>query len=168
MLRAALLFLLFVPQDLSRVEEFGLRVAKDFKVTLVSDHTLANDIYSMTLDTKGRIVVSSQGWIKTLHDDDGDGKADRAVLLAEIKSGAMGMCFDGNDLLFSGDGGFWRYRDADGDGKADGPPENLGKFASGEHGHHAMRKGPDGFWYLIGGNDTGFGKQHVQLPDSPV
>src|SRR5262245_59711197 len=126
--RISLALLFLVPQDLARVEEFGLRVAKDFKVTLVSDHTLANDLYSMTLDAKGRIVVSSAGWIKTLHDDNGDGKADRAELFAEVKSGAMGMCFDGNDLLVSAGGGLWRYRDADGDGKADGPPELLSKF----------------------------------------
>jgi putative membrane-bound dehydrogenase-like protein len=168
MLRAPLALLLLLPQDLSKVEEFGLRVAKGFKVTLVSDHALANDLYSMTLDSKGRIVVSSAGWIKTLHDDDGDGKADRAELFAEVKSGAMGMCFDGNDLLASAGGGLWRYRDADGDGKADGPPELISKYVFGEHGHHAIRKGPDGWWYLIGGNDAAITKEHVTLPNSPI
>lgn len=158
---ATLCCLLQDADKLRTVEEFGLRIAPGFGITLVADHNVANDIYAMTLDAKGRVVVTSSGWIKTL-----EGGA--ATLFATTRTGGMGMCFDGNDLLFSGDGGFWRYRDADGDGKADGPPENLGKFVSGEHGHHAMRKGPDGFWYLIGGNDTGIGKQHAQLPDSPV
>ncbi len=168
MLRAALGLLLLVPQDLDRVEDLGLRLTKGFRISLVADHALANDLYSMTLDSRGRIVVSSAGWIKTLHDDDADGKADRAELFAELKSGAMGMCFDGNDLLVSAAGGLWRYADADGDGKADGPPRLITKYAFGEHGHHAIRNGPDGCWYLIGGNDAAITKDHVTLPSSPV
>jgi putative membrane-bound dehydrogenase-like protein len=156
------------PEKLQPVEELGLRVAPGFKVTLFADSALANDIYAMTLDSRGRVVVTSQGWIKILEDTDGDGKADRATLFAATRTGGMGMCFDGNDLLFSGDNGLWRYRDADGDGKADGPPELISKYVTGEHGHHAIRKGPDGYWYVIGGNDAGIGKQHVTLPDSPV
>jgi putative membrane-bound dehydrogenase-like protein len=154
--------------DLVPVDDLGIRIAKGFKVTLYSDSTLANDIYAMTLDSKGRVVVTSQGWIKILEDSNGDGKADKATRFATTNSGGMGMCFDGNDLLFSGDNGLWRYRDADGDGKADGPPERISRYATGEHGHHAIRKGPDGWWYLIGGNDATIGKEHVTLPDSPV
>lgn len=146
----------------------GLKVPPGFKVTLYADHEIANDVYAMTLDSQGRVVVTSQGWIKTLHDTDGDGKADRASTFAETRTGGMGLCFDGNDLYFSGDNGFWRYRDADGDGKADGPPERLGRFTFGEHGHHAMRKGPDGGWYLIAGNDAAVNKSHVTLETSPV
>ena len=85
------------------------------------------------------------------------------------RTGGMGMCFDGNDLLFSGDNGLWRYRDADGDGRADGPPELITKYVTGEHGHHAMRKGPDGWWYLIGGNEMGIGAVKLTDPQqSPV
>lgn len=149
-------------------EEPGIRLAKEFKATLVSDHALANDVYSMTLDARGRIVVSSQGWVKSLHDDDGDGRADRAELFAALPSGAMGMSFDGNDLLVSSAGGLHRLRDADGDGRADGPPEKIAPFGYGEHGHHAMRKGPDGSWYLIVGNDAGVSTAHVSHPRSPV
>src|SRR6185436_5450520 len=131
--------------------------------------TLANDIYAMTLDAKGRIVVTSQGWIKRLEDRNSDGKADEATLFATTRTGGMGMCFDGNDLLSSGDNGLWRFRDADGDGKADGPPELMTKYVFGEHGHHAMRKGPDGFWYLIGGNEMGIGAVKLTDPaQSPV
>lgn len=169
LLEAALLCTL--SQDLGNlqtVEELGLRVAPGFKVTLFADQALANDTYAMTLDSRGRVVVTSQGWIKILEDTDGDGKADRETLFASTRTGGMGLCFDGKDLLFSGDNGLWRYRDSDGDGRADGPPELIAKFVSGEHGHHAMRKGPDGCWYLIGGNDSAIGKDHVSLPESPV
>jgi putative membrane-bound dehydrogenase-like protein len=149
-------------------ETLGLRVAPGFRVTLYSDSDLANDIYAMTLDSRGRVVVTSPGWIKTLEDTNGDGKADQATLFGETKTGGMGMCFDGNDLFFTGDGWFSCYRDRDGDGKADGPPDRFFPLRFTEHGGHAMRKGPDGWWYLIGGNDTGFSKQHVTLPNSPI
>src|ERR1700722_4983570 len=45
----------------------------------VADSALANDIYRMTLDPRGRVVVAGRGYIRTLIDDDGDGRADRAV-----------------------------------------------------------------------------------------
>jgi putative membrane-bound dehydrogenase-like protein len=161
--------LLLQPQDrpLKPVEELGLRVAPGFKVSLYSGPDLANDIFAMTLDSRGRVVVTSQGWIKILHDD-GRGRAERATIFAPTRTGGMGICFDGNDLLFSGDNGLWRYRDADGDGVADGPPEKISSFVSGEHGHHAIRKGPDGWWYLIGGNEAKFTRVHANLPHSPV
>jgi putative membrane-bound dehydrogenase-like protein len=161
--------LLLGPQDrpLQTVEELGLRVAPGFKVSLYSGPDVANDIFAMTLDSRGRVVVTSQGWIKILHED-GRGKADRATVFAASRTGGMGMCFEGNDLLFSGDHGLWRFRDADGDGVADGPPEKITSFVSGEHGHHAIRKGPDGWWYLIGGNEAKFTSAHANLPHSPV
>jgi len=152
------------------VDGIGLRIQPGFNVSLFSDHTLANDIYCMTLDSKGRVVVSSSGWIKTLIDDNNDGKADRAELFGKINSGAMGLCFDGNDLLAVGDGALLRYRDADGDGKADSDkPERLMTLGGGEHGAHGIRKGPDGYWYLIGGNDTNFtADKHATAPLSPI
>jgi putative membrane-bound dehydrogenase-like protein len=156
------------PQDMEWVPEFGLRVARGFRVSLVSDHTVANDIYAMTLDAQGRVVVTSKGWIKRLVDRDADGRADEASLVAETPSGAMGLCFDGPDLLASTSEGLVRWRDADGDGRMDGPPEVILKLRFGEHGHHAMRKGPDGFWYLIAGNDAGVDAKAVMLPNSPV
>ncbi|PYJ86207.1 MAG: hypothetical protein DME22_06135, partial [Verrucomicrobia bacterium] len=154
--------------ELVPVEELGLRLAPGFRVTLYSDSDLANDIYAMTLDSRGRVVVTSPGWIRILEDTDGDGRADKATLFAETKTGGMGICFDGNDLYFAGDGWFSCYHDRDGDGKADGPPEKFFPLHFTEHGGHAMRKGPDGRWYLIGGNDTGFSQQHVTLPNSPI
>ncbi len=168
MLPALVLLSLFTPQDLKTHDETGLRVAPGFKISRVSGPETANDLYAMTLDPKGRVVVTSQGWIRTLHDDDGDGKADRATDFAPTRTGGMGMCFDGNDLLFTGEGGVWRFRDADGDGKADGPPERLLKIDFGEHGGHAIRKGPDGHWYVIGGNDAAIGTAHVTREDSPI
>ena len=156
------------PPPLVPVEALGLRITPGFRVTLHADHDLAPDIYAMTLDPRGRVVVTSQGYIKTLLDTNHDGVADQAVTFAKPASGGMGMCFDGNDLLFYGGGALVRYRDQNGDGVADGPPEKIAALKAGEHGAHAIRKGPDGWWYLIGGNSTEFGQQHITLTNSPI
>ncbi len=149
-------------------DDLGLKVPPGFRVTLYADHELANDIYAMTLDSKGRVVVTSQGWIKVLHDTKGTGKADQATVFAKTPTGGMGLCFDGDDLYFCGDGWLSRYRDPAGMGEAEGPPERLFPMHFGEHGGHAMRKGPDGFWYFIGGNDTGIDQRHVTTRNSLV
>ncbi|MDX1953639.1 MAG: hypothetical protein SFY81_15830, partial [Verrucomicrobiota bacterium] len=144
-------------------EELGFRLAKGFKATLFADSTLAPDIFAMTLDSKGRVVVTSHGYIKTLIDSDNDGRADQQILFAEPSSGGMGLCFDGNDLWFMGNQGLVRYRDADGNAVADAPPEKLLSSGYMEHGGHAMRKGPDGWFYFIGGNDAAFKSSEITV-----
>src|SRR5438067_11202228 len=57
----------------------GLKAPPGFEVTEFAGPNLANDIYCMTLDPQGRVVVAGRGYIKILVDDDGDGKADRAI-----------------------------------------------------------------------------------------
>lgn len=138
------------------VPEFGLRVASGFRVTLFADDTLASDISALTLDPDGNVVVSGPGYIRTLFDRNDDGIADAREDFAALSTGAMGLCFDGDDLMVVGNGALWRYRDTDGDGRADGAPERLLSLAHGEHGGHAVRKGPDGAWYVVGGNDSKF------------
>ena len=155
--------------DLVPVPDLGLRIAPGFRISLYADSDLANDIYAMTLDANGRVVVTSQGYIKTLLDTNNDGRADQFRLFGTTQTGGMGMCFDGNDLYFMGDGFFSVYHDRDGNGEADGPPEKILPLHFAEHGGHAVRKGPDGWWYLIGGNDTGFNSSnHITLATSPV
>jgi putative membrane-bound dehydrogenase-like protein len=154
--------------DLVPVEELGVRIAPGFRVTQYADSDVANDIYAMTLDSHGNVVVTSRGYIKTLFDRDGDGRAETATNFASTVTGGMGLCFDGNDLYFCGDGFLSRYQDGDGNGQADGPPEHLLPLDFSEHGGHAMRKGPDGWWYVIAGNSTSFTNVHVTLPSSPI
>lgn len=140
-----------------------------FRVALYSGDDLAHDIFSMTLDAAGRVVVAGPGYIKTLLDDDGDGRADRAELFSSLPaSGAQGLCFDGGDLVFTGDGMLGRLRDEDGDGRADGPPESWAKLRGGEHGAHAILLGPDGWFYVVCGNDAGVTSAHITAKHSPV
>lgn len=148
----------------------AVEVPDAFQVTLYADDDLAHDIFSMTTDAQGRIVASGPGYVRILIDDDQNGVADRAQAFAEgPESGAQGMMFHGSDLFCIGDAGLLRYRDRDRDGRADGEPDVFLKLKTGaEHHAHALRRGPDGWWYLIAGNNAGIDQSYVTLPSSPV
>ena len=147
-----------------------LKAPTGFRVNLFADDELAHDIFSMTIDSKGRVTTSGSGYIRILIDDDGDGKADRYQQFADgPKSGAQGMFWNGNNLLCIGDDGLLYYRDKDGDGRADGKPEVFLKMKTGsEHHTHAIRRGPDGWFYVIAGNYAGIDESYASLPTSPV
>jgi putative heme-binding domain-containing protein len=147
----------------------GLRVPPGFEVTEFADSTLANDVYCLTLDPQGRPVVSGRGYLRVLVDDDGDGRADRALDFAGPPAdGAMGLLWEGDTLYCVGGGGLRRYVGAAGAGRLR-PPELVQPFKTGgEHDAHALRRGPDGFLYVLCGNGTGIGPRHATLPTSPI
>lgn len=147
----------------------GIQAPEGFEVSLFAGDELAHDIYSMTIDSRGRIVVAGAGYVKILHDDNKDGKADRATLFSsKPASGAHGMVFVGNDLICTGDNSLMRLRDTNGDGVADGEPEIWAKLKSSEHGANGVVQGPDGWIYVACGNDAGVTAAHATLPTSPV
>src|SRR5262245_45551928 len=78
----------------ARADDVGIRVPDGFEVSLYADDALAHDIFSMTVDSHGRVVVAGTDYVKILHDTDGDGRADRASLFSSRPaSGAHGMYF---------------------------------------------------------------------------
>nr|AGC71383.1 glucose/sorbone dehydrogenase-like protein [uncultured bacterium A1Q1_fos_1815] len=129
-------------------------VPEGFEVTLAANDEIAHDIFSMTLDDLGRPVVSGPGYIKTLIDKDRDGRFESGVVWAALpKQGAQGLWREGNELYWVGDGGLWKSVDANGDLMGDGQPMRvLNLPTGGEHDAHAIRRGPDGYWYLTAGN----------------
>ncbi|HEY7428888.1 MAG TPA: c-type cytochrome [Gemmataceae bacterium] len=147
----------------------GLRLPDGFEVVEFADSSLANDIYCLTLDPKGRVVVSGRDYIRLLVDEDGDGRADRTLDFAGApKDGAMGLFWEGDTLFCMGDGGLRRYRDAGGDGRRR-PPERIHPFKTGgEHAAHAVRRGPDGWFYVLCGNNTGISRKNVTRMTSPI
>src|SRR5262245_48293419 len=85
-------------------EPLGVRVPEGFEVTLFADDDLAHDIFSLTIDSLGRPVVSGPGYVRILLDRDGDGRADAYQQYADgPKTGSQGMHFDGRDLICTGD-----------------------------------------------------------------
>ncbi len=154
---------------LAQTPPHGLRVPPGFEITEFADSTLANDIFCLTLDPRGRVVVSGRGYIRLLLDEDGDGKADKALDFADApKDGAMGLFWEKDILYCMGDGGLRRYRDANGTGRQR-PPELLARLKTGgEHDAHAIRRGPDGWLYVLCGNNTGITKAIATVATSPV
>jgi len=148
----------------------GLNVPDGFTVTRYADDTLAHDIFAMTIDSLGRVVVSGPGYVKILIDSDNDGIADRTIDFAEgPQTGAQGLYFYGRNLLCTGDAGLVHYKDENGDDRADGPPEVLLKIKTGgEHYAHAIRRGPDGWWYIIAGNLAEVTQGYATESTSPI
>jgi putative membrane-bound dehydrogenase-like protein len=148
----------------------GFRLPPGFVIDLYADQKLADDIYCLTIDPKGCVVVAGRGYIRLLVDDDGDGHADRAIQFSDApKDGAQGLLWEGTTLYAVGDGGLHRWEDKNGDGVADGPGQLLRKFhTGGEHDAHTLRRGPDGWLYLLCGNNASIGKAFVTSPRSPI
>src|SRR5687767_2372345 len=65
-------FLQHAYAQLVPVPQFGVRLARGFRISQFSDSNLANDIYAMTIDPRGDVVVTSQGYIRTLLDANDD------------------------------------------------------------------------------------------------
>lgn len=150
-------------------DDTGFRVPDGFEVSLFADDDLATNIYTLTVDNNGQVVVSGPGYVKRLLDDNGDGLADRAETVFEgPASGAKGLLFtpEGH-LIFTGDNGLWMVRDTDGDGRCEAEPERWATLRHPEHGANGLVWGPDGHVWLICGNDAGVDKQ-LAGPGSPV
>ncbi len=147
----------------------GLQVPPGFTVTEFAGDDLAHDCYTLTINPKGQVVVAGRGYIRTLIDDDRDGRADRAIEVADHpKDGAMGLLWEGDTLWAVGDDGLRRFKIGP-DGKAVGPSELVRKLKTGgEHDAHAIRRGPDGWLYLLCGNHAGVSAEDAQRPTSPV
>lgn len=148
----------------------GFKVPDGFEVSVFATDEMAHDIFSLTTDSQGRIVVAGRGYVRVLEDRNRDGVADSAAEFAQgPKSGARGMYFEGTDLIATGDKGLRIYRDANGDGRADGEGEKIFPVKSdGEHTANGLVKGPDGWFYVICGNDAGIGHEHATGPGSPI
>src|SRR4051794_40071888 len=64
--------------------DLGIQVPEGFEVSLYADDSLAHDIYSMTIDAQGRVVVAGPNYVKTLIDSNADGRADRFTLYSTL------------------------------------------------------------------------------------
>ena len=112
------------------------------------------DCTNIAVDPQGNVIASGPGYIRRLIDSDGDGLDEQYATLVDGPSrGAQGLCFAESSLFYVGDNGVWQVDEAGepGDSK---PNRVLEIKTGGEHNAHAIRKGPDGFWYLIAGNST--------------
>ena len=144
----------------------GLRVPNGFEVTQFADAKLANDIFCMTFDPRGRVVVSGPGYVRVLIER--DGSAERAIdLIPGLKGGPQGLFWEGNTLYYMADGGL--RRQVIKDDKPVGSSELIRRMKTGgEHEGHAIQRGPDGWMYVLCGNSTGIDSTYATLPTSLI
>jgi putative heme-binding domain-containing protein len=64
-----LLLLLFPAAAGAQTVQHGLRVPAGFEVAGFADHTLANDIFCLTVGPRGQVVVSGRGYVRQLVDE---------------------------------------------------------------------------------------------------
>src|SRR4030095_15005015 len=69
--------------NLVNVPELRFRLPACFPASLYADANLASDSYARTINPRGDVVVTSQGYVRTLWDRDNDGTADEAIDFAE-------------------------------------------------------------------------------------
>lgn len=164
----------FVVAAAQAAEPARWRVPEGFEATLFADDALATDITAMTIDPQGRVCVSGPGYIKILHDDDRDGRADRATLFSDtLGPGAEGMVFLQSNLgaLYLAcvrDGKLSLLSDSDRDDRADGNATELLKFRTGGLGARGLCQGPDGALYVACGSETELDPTNVDTLTSPL
>jgi putative heme-binding domain-containing protein len=148
----------------------GLKVPDGFIVTQFAGPELANDIHCLHIDTAGRVLVAGRGYVRYLPDTNGDGKADEAVdVIPPPPDGPMGLLWEGDTLFVTSDGGVKRFRKVDGKGPTKEKPELVLKLKTGgEHDAHAVKRGPDGKLWVLGGNMAGVTAKTISAKDSPV
>lgn len=147
-----------------------LVVAPEMEVSLFASEPLLTNPAAIDVDTQGRVWVAEIEFyrggaktppadkIKVLEDTDGDGRADRVSVFAEGLFAPMSICVAGSKVFVATSPDLWMYEDANGDLKADGPPQKLLTGFGGynhDHGAHSLVLGPDHKWWMSHG-DTGF------------
>ena len=137
----------------------SLSVLPGFKVELVrSSQPGEGSWVSMTMDSKGRLIVSPQGQEPMLRLTlDANGQIAKMETIDLPVRGAMGLLYAFDSLYVNGQGKegyhFYRLKDTNGDDQYD-QVELLRQWkgGAGEHGAHGIVLGQDGKLYTVNGN----------------
>jgi hypothetical protein len=124
---------------------------------------------ALTTDNKGRLIASDQGGqglYRITPPPVGGSMDDTKVERLTVELGsAQGLLYAYDSLYVSINGkhgkngaGLYRAKDTDGDDQFDAVEQLKPYRGGGEHGPHAVIKGPDGRIYVCGGN-------HTEVPD---
>lgn len=155
------------PQPKEATPAEGLTAMPGFKVELLrSSEPGEGSWISMTVDHKGRLIISPQ-------DDKQpllrltlarNGQVEKIEPIPAPMRQAMGMCYAHDSLYVNGHGpdgtGLYRLVDKNHNDRFDTNEVHLIKTfkGEGEHGYHAVVAGPDGMIYVMNGN-------HTKVPD---
>jgi putative heme-binding domain-containing protein len=135
-----------------------IRVLPGFKVTLLHSADPGEGSWiSMTIDSRGRLIVSPQDEGPLLRMTISDGKLENIERIPRTVAPAMGLLYARNSLFLDCKGpkgwGIYRMRDKEG---VFGEPELLRPldFFLFGHGCHAIVLGPDEKLYVVCGDHT--------------
>ncbi len=135
------------------------RLPDGFSVEEVASDALIGSVINMTFDHLGRPVLGAQDdGVRILLDEDGDGIYDAQKSFSEQVKRIMALHYLApGDLLVQGNGaegpGLYRLTDENGDDEADQVKLLMKSDGGmGEHGPHAVLRGPDGYVYIQYGN----------------
>src|SRR5215211_8643883 len=133
----------------------GLSLPPGFEVSQIAGDDLVHDAFVMTVHPKGHILVGGRGFLKVLVDTNNDGKAESATTILERSDlFPMGVHWTEKELLFVSDRGVWSLP-MDGLNPKGKPTLVAEVKAKGEHDAHAVKRGPDGWLYMMCGNMAG-------------
>lgn len=140
----------------------GFKLLPGFKAELIhSSQPGEGSWVSMTVDQKGRLIISpQQGTSNLLRVTlDRNGQVKKMETIDQPVGSAMGLLYAFHSLYVNGAGpkglGLYRLHDHRLQDKY-GPPELIKNIegAAGEHGSHAVVLGPDKHLYIVSGNFT--------------
>lgn len=144
-----------------------LKLPPGFSARVYAGNDIAPDITTMTIDEDGRVLVAGPGYVRALVPNP-TGALEGVDLIDGLKQAPMGLLVEGDSLYVVADGGLKRYRGYDGSSKLKNPETLLALKTGGEHDAHAVRRGPDGWLYLLCGNMAGVKKDTIKGTRSPV
>ena len=170
------------PRPSKRVDEVGdipppagptglaaITVPPGFEVELVADSNLVQHPMMACFDDRGRIFLSESDGVNResvpqilaerphraimLEDQDGDGEYDKRSIFADGLVLPNGAEWHDGALYICSAPYLWRFRDTDGDGRADESARIAGKFNFDgmSSAFHGPVLGPDGRFYWSGG-----------------
>jgi len=146
---------IFIAREATSAE--SMHVEPGFKVELLhSSGPTEGSWIDMTVDDKGRLIISPQDEGKLLRVTLSRGRLSKIESLDLPVGEAMGMLYADNCLFLDSKGpkgwGIYRLRPS---GEGFAPPELLRPMSTdGEHGSHAIVMGPDHKLYIVAGNFT--------------
>ena len=145
-----------------------------FHIYRAAQPALTGGSYDLTLDGQGRLLVAEGNSVRRLMDDDNDGVYDSQETIADgpaLKGrGPQGLLVYGDNLLAVAGDGVQLLSGYNSGGKVK-HERRLGESFStgGDHAAHTIRRGLDGYIYLVTGDGAGSGgRRHTTEDSSPV
>ncbi len=147
----------------------SIKVEKGFKVELLRSAKVTEGSWiAMTIDNKGRLIISPQEDGKLLRVTISDGRVSDIERIDTPMGSAMGLLYADHYLFLDGKGpsGWGIYRSREHGSGFDKPEFIRPMSAGGEHGSHSIVMGPDHKLYIVCGNFTKVPDDI--LPSSPM